>query len=895
MDRAAPVSASAAVGEIPDCSFGRFTLEPAQRRLLMDGQPVSLGARAFDLLVVLVARAGRLVSKQELLTSVWPGLVVEENNLQVQVSSLRKLLGSSALATIPGRGYRFELPVQGKGGASLPPVLVCAGAAPTGDAGASPALTSTSLTVPVSESSAGTTRAYAGSLPDRAPTNIPPRLSPLYGRVSDLDAIKDLLARHVLVTIVGAGGIGKTRVAQMVAAQLAVERAGDFPDGVWWVELAPLADGEHVVATVARVLDTQLSAERPPVDTIAAVLAAQRALLVLDNCEHVSDAVASLVEVACAKAPGLRVLATSQETLKTADEQVYRLGALDVPAANAGAEAVHAGAVALFFARVQGVDPRFALTHENRQAVVEICRRLDGIPLAIELAASRVPLLGVEGLRARLDERFRVLTAGARAVLRRHQTLRATLEWSHSLLTPDEQTVFRRLGVFAGSFTLEAAQYVAQDARIDAWTALDHLGALVDKSLVLAEGNPVPRYRLLESARAYALERLGEAGETDATLRRHAEALLELLIGFEHDEQDKGPAIGEKNAKAAELDNLRAALSWAAADRASEELRVALIANSVVVWYSVSLLQEGMEHALAVRPLVREALPLAVRARYWLTVARLGVYSTRRESFDAARHAADLYLQLGDDRRRFGALVVGAAQGIRFGTCEDMGRAIAEADSLVRPDWPAWKRVSLEWARSRWYLRQGRMEDAIAAALRQSTISEQGGSEQGKHYALSSVIAIELHLGRTEVGLARARSSIHRLEAIGGEAGAGHLWLQVLGAEAVLGNVDAAVAAGRTAYALLLCEGDELQVFWGLALCAALRGRLDDAGRILGYAESVLARAGTIDESPLTTISRRLAPLLDAGLGVDVQARLRAEGAAMRETDAVRLALGDAG
>jgi len=210
----------------------------------------------------------------------------------------------------------------------------------------------------------------------------------------------------------------------------------------------------------------------------------------------------------------------------------------------------------------------------------------------------------------------------------------------------------------------------------------------------------------------------------------------------------------------------------------------------------------------------------------------------------------------------FGALVVGAAQGIRFGTCEEMGRAIAEADSLVRPDWPAWKRVSLEWARSRWYLRQGRMEDAIAPALRQSTISEQGGSELGKHYALSSVIAIELHLGRVEVGLARARSSIHRLEAIGGEAGAGHLWLQV---------------------------------FRGLALCAALRGRLDDAGRILGYAESVLARAGTIDESPLTTISRRLAPLLDAGLGVDVQARLRAEGAAMRETDAVRLALGDAG
>ena len=170
-------------------------------------------------------------------------------------------------------------------------------------------------------------------------------------------------------------------------------------------------------------------------------------------------------------------------------------------------------------------------------AVIEICRRLDGIPLAIELAAARLPLLGVEGLRARLDERFNVLTAGARVVLRRHQTLRATLEWSHGLLTPDEQTVFRRLGVFAGSFTLEAAQHVVSDERIDVWAALDHLGALVDKSLVLAEGDPVPRYRLLETTRAYALERLAEAGETARMLRRHAEAILALLAAYEEDDR----------------------------------------------------------------------------------------------------------------------------------------------------------------------------------------------------------------------------------------------------------------------------------------------------------------------------------------------------------------------
>ena len=258
---------------------------------------------------------------------------------------------------------------------------------------------------------------------------------------------------------------------------------------------------------------------------------------------------------------------------------------------------MRAGAVELFAARAQAVEPHFALGPDNVDAVVEICRRLDGIPLAIELAAARVPLLGVEGLRSRLDERFNVLTAGARAVLRRHQTLRATLEWSHGLLTADEQRVFRRLGVFAGSFTLEAAQHVARDAQIDGWAALDHLGALVDKSLVLAEGDPVPRYRLLETTRAYALERLAEAGETAATLRLHAEALLERLRALEDDlvrgrrrsvHEDAGP----------ELDNLRAALAWTTSADDGAELAIGLAGHSLRVWHATHQLHEGLERCL---------------------------------------------------------------------------------------------------------------------------------------------------------------------------------------------------------------------------------------------------------------------------------------------------------
>ena len=422
----------------------------------------------------------------------------------------------------------------------------------------------------------------------QARTNLPSRLPWLYGRAEDLAAIAALLRVHPVVTITGTGGIGKTRVAQAVAKRLATQSAADYPDGVWWVELAAhrrrcarAAGGGtgHGCAARRRSSHRRSSCGRcsPP----------QRALLVLDNCEHLADAVAALVDTVTAGAPRVSILVTSQETLKAADEHVYRLGALAVSAAADTKTALHSGAVELFGARAQAVDPRFALTAANLPAVIEICRRLDGIPLAIELAAARLPLLGVEGLRARLHERFNLLTGGARVVLRRHQTLRATLEWSHALLTPDEQTVFRRLAVFAGGFTLEAAQHVASDERIDPWTALDHLGALVDKSLVLAEGDPIPRYRMLETTRAYALERLAEAGETQATLRRHAEAVLALLEPYEQDDW-RWRATGICPAAKVELDNLRAALEWADAAADSRELVVALAGVSYSVWWSSS-------------------------------------------------------------------------------------------------------------------------------------------------------------------------------------------------------------------------------------------------------------------------------------------------------------------
>jgi predicted ATPase len=373
---------------------------------------------------------------------------------------LRKLLGPQAIATIPGRGYRWAL-------------------APD-DASAQAAKF---------ESAPPASSAGGAALPD-----VPPELPALYGRSEDVAALRDLIRHHALVTVVGSAGIGKTRLAQAVAHEL--EDA--FADGVRLVELAPLADPDLVAATVARALGVAVGDPHTALDLTVQALASQRLLLVLDNCEHLLEAVDRVVAALRKGSPSVHVLATSQELLRHSEEHVYRLGTLGLPAEVTTTRAREAGAIQLFVARVQAADPRFRLSDDNVGAVVDICRRLDGIPLAMELAASRVPLLGVDGVRERLDERFRLLTAGSRLALRRHQTLRAALEWSYGLLSEPEQTVLDRLGVFAGGFSLESAQQLASDDAIDSWTVLDHLGALVDKSLVIADGGNVPRYRMLE-------------------------------------------------------------------------------------------------------------------------------------------------------------------------------------------------------------------------------------------------------------------------------------------------------------------------------------------------------------------------------------------------------------
>ncbi len=568
--------------------FGHFEIRTAERQLLINGELASLGARAFDLLLALIERRDRVVPKNELLDLIWPGLVVEENNLQVHVSALRKLLGPQAIGTIPGRGYQFTTAIDG------------AAAGPTN-----------------ADLSAPTPTPGSADEPATPLTNLPAELPPLYGRDADLQTLRSLIEAHRLVTVVGAGGIGKTALAQA----LAHEARGSLDDGVWLVELAPVADPALVATAVAGVLQITLGAEAQ-LESLVKALGACRMLIVLDNCEHLVQRVAELASAVYRDAPNVRLLATSQEPLRVAHEQIYRLGTLALPDDVGIESGRRAGAISLFEARAREADPRFALSEHNVAAVVNICRRLDGIALAIELAAARVPLLGVEGLRVRLNERFRILTGGARLALRRHQTLRAALEWSHGLLTLEEQTVFRRLGVFVGSFSLDSAQRVAAAAGIDEWAVLDHLGGLVDKSLVVSEAGEEPRYRLLETSRAFALEKLHEASETGVTLRSHAEAILAV---FEQSRRDEFvlPMQARLYRYLPDLDNARATLDWSAGAAGDAQLHIALAGAIAWIWVDAGLRPEGVRRTQSAVARIEPGTPPGLEARLLSSLTRV--------------------------------------------------------------------------------------------------------------------------------------------------------------------------------------------------------------------------------------------------------------------------------
>ncbi|MEM5429669.1 winged helix-turn-helix domain-containing protein [Cupriavidus oxalaticus] len=568
-------------------NFGPFCLLPRKRVLLESGVPVRLGSRAFDLLVALVERAGEVVSNAELIARVWPNVVIEPGALRVHLAGLRKVLGDGResqryIVNVPAQGYCFVAEVSqfaeaAHESASAP------GAGATmdrTDMPAVPAAPASPLAAPASVTS---------DLPLALP--LPAQLARVIGRdevVADL--IRELPLRRC-VTVTGPAGMGKTTVALAAARQL----SDSFARQTVFVNLAPLNDPALVTNTVTAALGVP-ALESASLRSLLAYLRNRRILIVLDNCEHVIEAAAELAEALLTGAPEVHLLATSRETLRIQGEWVHRLGALPVPPTLDRLdiqEALGFASAELFVERVRASQDSFELCEADIPALVRICRALDGIPLALELAAAGVDRLGLRGLAAQLGNRLALLTRGRRTALPRHQTLRAALDWSYALLPDEERRLLRSLSIFRGRFTSDAARAVTQGL-VSADTE-EYLYNLVGKSLLMSDisGESV-QYWLLETMREYGLAQMAEQGESAAVSRRHAMHMVSLAD--EAERMRPHQARGDWLARHAYLlEDFRLALHWSLSAAGDARLGAALAGASAPLWYALSHMAEYLD------------------------------------------------------------------------------------------------------------------------------------------------------------------------------------------------------------------------------------------------------------------------------------------------------------
>jgi predicted ATPase/DNA-binding XRE family transcriptional regulator len=470
--------------------------------------------------------------------------------------------------------------------------------------------------------------------------NLPRQLTSFLGREAVLRDICDLVETSPLVSIVGTGGAGKTRVAIEVGARL-LER---FPDGVWFVELAPIGDPAFVMHALAGALHVHESPQRPLLETLLAHLAQKRCLIVFDNCEHVIFEARRVAGSLLQECPDVALLITSREVLAVTGERVYRIPSLAVPSDRVvdPTEAMKYGSVALFADRVRAADARFHVTFENVEPVVEICRRLDGLPLALELAAARAGVLSPQQICERLDQAFELLTGNGHASTPRHQTMRAVIDWSYELLSSQAQRLFDRLAIFAGGFTIETATSVCADERLPARDVLELLSSLVAQSLVTVdfEGG-VARYNFLEATRQYALERLAKRGERQALAHRHARTFLELAQRLDADWYAARERAWFRDARA-ELDNCRTALGWSLSERHDLRSGCLLAGTLARVWYSLSPV-EGRRWVRLAMDSVNESTPDDVLAALYIADAQLcGALGEYKASLASAEQALAL-------------------------------------------------------------------------------------------------------------------------------------------------------------------------------------------------------------------------------------------------------------
>ncbi len=736
---------------------------------------------------------------------------------------------------------------------------------------------------------------------DHLSNNLPAQLTSFVGREEVMGEIKALLAHNRLVTLVGTGGAGKTRCAIQVGAEL-LDGSGD---GVWLAELAPISDASLVTSAIARALNVQASPNRPILDTLIGYLKRKRLLLILDNCEHVIDEARTVASAILRASPEVRILVTSREALNIAGERLYRMPSLAVPPttqALSPQDILGFGASLLFSDRALSVTDRFTLTDENVSHVAEICRRLDGIPLAIELAAARVKVLSPKHIAQMLDERFRLLTGGDRNALPRQQTMRALIDWSYDLLTDDERALFRKLSIFAGGFTLEAAAIVCTGSEMDEIAMLDPLSSLVDKSLLQAEQvESGTRYRFLESTRQYARERLAEHGEHAAVAQAHATAFLTLAekLGRSWETTSDREWFAQLEP---ELENFRAALSWSLGARGDVLLGQRLAGALHQAWWSLAT-AEGRRWVQMARDLTNDQTPRPVMAVLDLTEAELAASLVQyTASRTACERALGHYSAIGD------AMGIAYAQRCLALALIFLGK-IEEGEALLGP--------ALSQARA---LGARRLTGVVLQTLADARHSVGDVSEARRLHAeaLANLRAVgaertaanvcvnlgeaEFHGGNADEALRWASEALATHRSFNATRGIAFAQINMTAYLTALERYDEARLCARAAIGAARDAQLQVGTAWALQHLAATvvlrpadpkqaRDERRCGTRLLGYADARLTELESLREFTEQQEYEKMLAALGAALDADEVAKLMREGSLWSEDQAVAEAM----
>ncbi len=772
--------------------LGRYRLQLG-RGLLADDVPVPIGTKALDILAALVEAEGRLVTKDELMDRVWPGIVVEEHNIHVHISALRKALGKDAgwILTVSRLGYRFVGPVT----IAEPAALALAPARP---------------------------------------------LNRLIGREDDAAAIQAALDHARLVTLAGPGGIGKTRLALEIARTL-----GDrYRDGAVFVDLSVLGDASLVANQVAAALGIELQGGTPAADLLARRLKSRELLILLDNCEHVLEAAASLAEFILVEAPSVRLLATSREPLACLGEQVYLLPLLSVPSAAVGSavEALETSAVALLVDRLQAGDSRFELTDATAAAACKICRWLDGLPLAIEMVGALAPGFGLEMLAVRLEAAFRLQHRSARTTTPRHRSLEATFDWSHDLLSEPERVILRRLAVFPGRFSLEAVEAVLSDQIIRQTQCGEVLTGLVRKSLVSIDfAAPLP-YRLLETTRAYAAEKLNAAGEQHLLRGRHAGYVADVLTRAmrDWDIMTDGDWLARYGWLLADL---RAALPWSFGPCGDPALGLAMAGRSAQLWRMLNLNGEGRRWGEAALATISPQTPDKIAAQLWFTVGFLTGSRRFERSTLALQKAAELFGSHDDQIERGYALAVLGQMFAMSGNPAAASDALGRARVLLQHGGGNRRLGVCAMGFGMFYASTGAWSEARRDYELARTLFQAAGAKRLATAAFCNLADMMWAEGGIATAIETAREVLNLARREGHRRYVGHASGYLVGMLTACGDLDGALLAAREA--VLFCREDEYLewLFPHLALRVAKAGREEDAAQIWGYADRMAGNA----------------------------------------------------